>query len=447
MDPNYKKFLKIIKSRDLSSVLFRGAAGSLIINVSQAGITFVSHIFLARLLGKDNYGDYVYVFSWLSILLIFSVFGFDKALIRYLASYRISENWDFFRGLLHFSRVFVLSLSTFLAAITIIMIISLGPKVDSELFKTFIIASLTIPFLAIATLQQGAINALKMVVSAEISLKIVRPLLLIGFVAIIWLIRRCYLLSYQAMTANFFAVLIAMIANIAIFKFRIPIDIDCYKRSFDKRRWINMAVPALFIASMMVILRKTDIIMTGILIGLPSAGIYNAATRISGLVSFGILSVITIAAPIFAELYSSDRKSDLQRIVRLSAKGIFILCIPLCLFLIIYGKIILGFFGSEFKTAYWALVVLVGGQLINAVCGPVGYLLIMTGYQTIAAKAVLIAVIINLILNYFLIPQYGIIGAATATTLSFIIWNIIMLVLVMKILKINPTVFTFSKGD
>jgi O-antigen/teichoic acid export membrane protein len=91
--------------------------------------------------------------------------------------------------------------------------------------------------------------------------------------------------------------------------------------------------------------------------------------------------------------------------------------------------------------AYPALVILTIGQFINALAGPVGYLMTMTRYQNEAALILVVSAGLNIGLNIFLIPAYGLIGAALATAGSMIFWNFAMVVLTKKRLKINPTIF------
>jgi len=56
----------------------------------------------------------------------------------------------------------------------------------------------------------------------------------------------------------------------------------------------------------------------------------------------------------------------------------------------------------------------------------------MTGKQNVLQKVLLISFFINLILNWYLIPIYGIEGAAFSTSFSMIFWNITVVVYIYK---------------
>ena len=94
----------------------------------------------------------------------------------------------------------------------------------------------------------------------------------------------------------------------------------------------------------------------------------------------------------------------------------------------------LGWFGDAFVVGATCLVWLAVGQVVNALCGPVMYLLNMTGHERQAQRIVWIAAIGNLAMNVWAIPRFGIEGAAVATALSMALWNVAAAVAVKRLL-------------
>ena len=90
----------------------------------------------------------------------------------------------------------------------------------------------------------------------------------------------------------------------------------------------------------------------------------------------------------------------------------------------------------DFVEAYPVLVVLVIGQLLSALIGPVNLLLTMTEYQTDSVWVTGISAAINLPLTVILVLSYGVIGAALATAISLIGTNLLLAILVWKRLGI-----------
>ena len=84
----------------------------------------------------------------------------------------------------------------------------------------------------------------------------------------------------------------------------------------------------------------------------------------------------------------------------------------------------MGLFGEEFKQAYVVLNIVVITYLVGAVFGPTGAMFNMTNNQKYFSRVILIALIINLVLNLLLIPIYALEGAAIASLVSMAFWNV-----------------------
>ena len=109
-----------------------------------------------------------------------------------------------------------------------------------------------------------------------------------------------------------------------------------------------------------------------------------------------------------------------------------IISTPIFIAILIFPSFVLDFFGEEFTTGVAPLIILAIGQIINAICGPVMYLLNMTGKEKQARNIIIVASIINIALNLYLIPIYGLMGAAIATGVSTVVWNIMAVFQIKK---------------
>ena len=94
------------------------------------------------------------------------------------------------------------------------------------------------------------------------------------------------------------------------------------------------------------------------------------------------------------------------------------------LFAVVGEWLLVTLFGSEFGGAYWPLLILGLGQLANAGFGATAMLLNMTGFERDVTRVVAIAAGLNVGLNLALIPFFGVIGAAVATSVSLLFWNV-----------------------
>ena len=118
---------------------------------------------------------------------------------------------------------------------------------------------------------------------------------------------------------------------------------------------------------------------------------------------------------------------------------IAILTLPLVILIVVFRFEILGFFGAEFLEGEMALILIVSGVFFSALSGNVDQILNMTNGQKILTRITIVAFFINLVLNYLLIPKYGINGAAQASLIT----NIILNILCNLYIKRNLGYFTF----
>ena len=110
------------------------------------------------------------------------------------------------------------------------------------------------------------------------------------------------------------------------------------------------------------------------------------------------------------------------------------LSLPVFVAILIYPEVLLSLFGDEFsnKLAAETLVILASGQMINVFFGSVIYILDMTGKQIISRNILLFTASINIFLNWYLIPMYGIKGAAISTSVSILCWTLLGAIAVKK---------------
>jgi len=179
--------------------------------------------------------------------------------------------------------------------------------------------------------------------------------------------------------------------------------------------------------------------MVGAMLGPEAAGIFDVAIKGAALVSFALMAVNMPLAPAVAELYAKGEKKLLQRLVTKSARVALLGSLPVAFGMILFGREVLSIFGRDFIEGSTVLAILSAGQLINVAMGSVALLLNMTGYEEDTAKGIGIAALVNVVLNAFLIPLWGINGAATASAISMAAWNILLAWWVYKKIGIYST--------
>ncbi len=181
--------------------------------------------------------------------------------------------------------------------------------------------------------------------------------------------------------------------------------------------------------------------MLGTMVGPEAAGLFDVARKGAMLTAFVLMAVTMPLGPMAAELRARGDHQQLQRLVTRSARTAMLGALPVALALVVAGPTLLSFLDDAFVAAYDALVILCIGQMINVAMGPVALLLNMAGYEHDAACGIVFAAALNTILGLAFIPLWGVSGAAVATALSLVCWNIVLARSVRRRMHIAPTAF------
>ncbi len=433
-------FAKVRFSPGHGGILARGAVNVFIIKVAGAGLVFVLHVILARFLGAGQYGIYVYAWTWIRILSVLCLLGFQTSLVRFIAEYKFKRQWGMLRGILHRSRQFVLSSGFLVVLAGFLFIWATGGSTADDSRAAFYIAFLALPVLLMLRLQEASLRALKRAVCSSMLYEIIRPVLTGAGIIVLFYCPWKSPDAGQAMAVNLTAVILTALTGAFFLRGFLPAETREASPEYADKKWLKVSLPLLFVAVMGIILNKTDIVMLGILKGAEPAGIYAAAANVANLVNFSLFSINFTLGPMIAELYHANRKKELQRIIALAARAIFALTLVTGLALVVFGKFVLGLFGVIFVGAYIPLLILLSGQIASSLTGSVGSIMTMSGRQNALGMLVGASAVVNVLLNAVLIHVMGLTGAAVATAVSMAICNAAMLIYVRINLGLNPTV-------
>jgi len=394
-------------------------------------------------MGASHYGIYVYAFAWASALSLLATLGLDAASLRFLPQYRGTTQWHRFAAFLRESRRLTLAGSGILAILSGGALWALGDRLTPEAATTLAVAAAALPLLALLQLFSSQLRALNHVVAGEAPPRIAVPALVAGAV-----------LLYASATG---APTPAPVGMAALLAFSGTAALGCFvllvrrlppaarkaeaRAARERPQWLRTAFYLLAITGFHLLLSRTDVIMVGALLDTERAGIYMPAVRVAGLVAFGLHAVNLIAAPLVADLHHRGETADLQRVAVLVARGASAFAGVAFLLLVVGGRWILGLFGEPFTQGYATLLLLGAGQLANALVGSVGFLMSMTGHERAAAGIVGVSAAGNVALNAALIPIWGIEGAAVATSLTLVAWNVAFAVYVHRRLGVRSLPF------
>lgn len=422
-----------------SLTLARGAGIAFVLQVSGAGLAFVLQILLARWMGAADFGAYTYTIGWAGLLAVVSGLGLSTMVVRFIPAYTHRKDSAHLQGILRMSLLVTFVASSSLSILGTGLVVWLHSRGASASWNA-LIGLWMVPLFALMTLQQEITRAFRRIGLAYAPSLVLRPMFMMAG-GLVYIAFGHHLESTTALSITFGSLFAAVTLQAFGFWHRLGAPVRQAKPSYELRGWLTAAFPLMLIASFVVVLMQTDIVMVGAILGPRAAGLYGAAAKTAGLVGLVLLAVNSIGAPLFSSLFAQDRREDLQRLASDIAEWIFWPSLLISILLAILSKPVLNLFGSEFSAAHWQLTILLVGQVVSAGAGSVGWLMLLTGHQNKAAWVYGWVALIHVVLLAIAIPLLGTIGAALATTASLSLWNIWLHTLVVRKLGIRPSVF------
>ena len=441
-----EKFLNAMKDKDFSE-LFKKGGVSFLIRIAGQIMGFIITFIIAHYFGAKGLGDYVLAVIVLRIFVLIAKLGVDTASIRFIAEYASKKQWNNIR--LYRGRVSsLLLLSTIFFSITMYVFAPhIANVVGANPFYIRLNSFFILPMVFFILNYQG-LRGLKKITEFSFFYWMSR----VTFSAIIILITVQFSRHDNVpIFAFLLGLIIVSILSYFVFFNRLKVleksnnqSKEYFGTSLGYREILLVSLPLLLAQSGQFIMAWTDKLMLGGFMSAADVGIYDVAFKLSLFVNIALTSISSITSPKFAEMYSLGDMKRLRKVVHQATKITFWSTVPIVLGFIVLSPFLLNVFGDEFKNGFYVLCILSSARLISALTGPAGNLLQMTGREVIFMKILFIGAIINIGLNYYLIPIYGIEGAAFASLISIVFWNLIMVYYVKKEFGFSTIYIPFS---
>ncbi len=397
-------------------------------------------LLIAHKLGVNALGLFILAITILSIVSVINTLGFGILLVKYVSEFSSKSQYHLANLAYNKAVVIVLPLSILIS----ILLYLLSPFAAEIIFKK----STLIPYLKTISLAIVPFVLLNLSFQSLRGLKKITEYallddLLIPFIAILFFLILFYttIFNYQHIVSYMLSIWFVSAAGIYLWKkniFLLYSNSPIIKPNTDQlamltsKNMLNKALPLMFVTTLGMTMVWTDTLMLGMLKTEYEVGLYGVAFRVAQFINIPLIAINSIAGPMFAEYYGKKDFKNLARVAQKSTRMIILISSPLFLFFFIFPHFVLGFFGTQFIEGSNAFLMLIFGQLVNAVTGSVGPILTMTDKQTQFRNIIFFSIILNFILNLILIPSFGINGAAFASMVSAIILHMTPFFLIKK---------------
>ncbi len=410
------------------------------------GLDFVKQVAMARLLGPQSFGLYAIGWNALRMVGILATMGLHTGIMHFGTEHRGKDDGAFRSVLtrsvlLSFGIGWAITLALWLAA----------PWLTADVFKEpqflglFRVFTLMLPFLGALRVAAVATRISQRmqfsILAEEITQSTLNLLLFILF----------YLLGWQLLGAIVATVLsyVAALALAVYFIYRLfgPALAAPARRAVSDRRLLAYSAPTALAEMSGAVITRVDRLFLGFYRTSADVGVYQAAAQLSIIMASILYAFNMILMPMISEQFHKKDLRQLEELFRINTKWGIYAIVPLVLVIAFAAADVMTvLFGSEYAGGAGALLILTVGQFINIATGATATILIMTGNQTAWFRLSLAMMVINLALNWLLVPRWGINGAAVATSFTVSSQYLISLVIIYRLLHLWPYDRRYLKG-
>jgi O-antigen/teichoic acid export membrane protein len=361
---------------------------------------------LSRYLGVEGFGQFNYIFAFYYFFLTINDFGVNWIVVR-----QVSQQRERAAEIIGAMLTFKLALAVASLAVAAIVVWMLD--MSSELQNSLWIFGFILPAMA---LQLPA-------VIFQVNLK---P----GYPAAVGIVNRCLGFILILSTVAIGGGLVMVTTCLVVIEFVSLALLTFGTRQAVRPVWsiswpiwkeiLQSSVPLGLAGLCTALINRIDFIMLERMTNLHELGLYSAAYKVTNLLESLPLLVMGTVYPLMSQ-WAKDDPPRMKRLYRQTMILLGVLALPIGLVTTVAAPWAVPLvFGSDFEGTVPALQVLVWSTVSLYLAITSGNLLISLGRERINLVLNIFGAGLNIGLNFWLIPRWGFIGAAWATTATFV---------------------------
>lgn len=394
--------------------------------------SFFERIIIARQFGLEQYGAMSIGLAIMSIVSYLSMAGLNHGVPRYISRFEDDADlrgiWQ--SGALVAIGVSVVTTVVLLANVGLIATLLFDDAPPITLITLFV---LSIPLTAGFRMGLGTLRGLENTRYNFLVGDFLYPLLRIG--VLVGLI----VTGAGIVAAGYAYVVASAAAFVAVYAFIDQIVPLFGPTNFRVRTIVVFSAPLMLSEILAVLLTRTDLLLIGYFHTSSQAGLYSAAYSLSRTILYLVGSLSYLYLPLTSRLDADGDHDEINDLYQVTTKWGFIVTFPLfVVFVAFAGDILAMTFGPEYQAAALTLIVLTLGFISDAAFGRNRPTLNALGSTKRILWADVAAITVNLMLNLALIPAFGFLGAAVASTAAYLGRNVVMYAVLRYEFGITP---------
>ncbi len=380
-------------------------------------IGYVIRIVLSRQLSLEDFGLFYAVFTFVIFFDMFKNLGLNHALMKFIPEFKVKKKYGEIRSIIKYVLFTNLTAAIVISAIWLIFSNYLAANYFNNVISTELLFILSIYFVISVFLDTLAYSCLGFQRNLFFSLRLflINVFVLAGIV----LSKNLGVISPALSYAG--AVILTGIVFVFLFKksFKIPKRKSKFSSKLYKQLF-KFGIPLTLTIAGSTIIGYIDVLMLTFFRNLEEVGVYSAV--LPSAIFFSVIgrAIGTVLIPVVSEMWAKKKYKEVNRGVKLINYYLSLLLAPLVIIFFIFSKqIITILFGEQFAIGHIAFRILIIGAAFHSLFSINGNSITARGKPQTVTKIVLFLAVVNIIVNLLLIPKYGMVGAAIATSLSY----------------------------
>jgi len=378
-------------------------------------IGFLLRIFFGDYLGASGLGLYSLALIIYTMVTLIGALGIPSATVKYVAEYK--EKLD---KLDSFITCSIINTLIFGLISGLILYLLSGPIAlffhKPELAILLQILSFGIPFFILINTITRLFNGLRKMGFYSISLVIRSSFILIFSVLLIFMDMGVIGAVIAIVIAEILTTIIVTILSLRLFSFKLVE----YKK--ETRTLLTFGVQLILADGAYFLDTNIDTMIVGYFLTSSSVGIYSIVIMFASLLFIIPGAIAQVTYPLLSELYAKKLKDAMQTTIKKSTRYAFAVTSVLGLGLILFSSdLITLLLPPVFQQAVIPLSIIVFALMLYVPFTSIGSTWNAVGKPHITFILGFTFVAINAAINIGLVPIYGILGAAIATSTTYII--------------------------
>lgn len=389
----------------------------------------VLNIILVRVLAPSDVGVFFLLLSFTSVAVMLSFLGQGRTVTKQVAEAMSDDLVSTARGVIRTSFSICLVASIFWALVILLTgkWIALNIYDSIQMSQVIWLVAPFVIFEPITGIFAESFRGLHDIRNASIIGEFLSSALFVSFAVGIYILSGKTNLEIL-MVARI--VCAAIVFGIAFFLIQARMDLFATFKRVSYTSLLQIGIPIMASNVAILLYSNVDLWMLGIFSNEENVAIYGSSARIILLILFPLHILNAVIPPIISEMYKKGDKTELENNLRKVSTICSLPGIAIVVLFLFFGKPLLNvLYGDFFVQGYLPLVLLSTGQLINILSGPNALVLMMTNYQRPIMIVNLLCLGLLIVLSFFGVKYFGLIGVACANAFIIMLNSIVLLIL------------------